>query len=81
MSQYKKTWNEIESLLFENQATESIKREVKHTHRKLKKWKERIKTKFNATAVSRIDFVYKHGKNCQPQVYFEECKYIDAENQ
>ena len=32
----------------------------------------------NATAVLKIDSVYKH---CHPQVYVEECKYTDAENQ
>ena len=46
VSQYKKIWKEIESQLFENLATESIKGEGKYTHRKLKKWKERIKTNF-----------------------------------
>ena len=35
----------------------------------------------NATAVLRIDSVYKQGKNYHPQVYVEECKYTDAENQ
>ena len=35
----------------------------------------------NATAVLKIDSVYKQGKNCHPQVYAEECKYTDAENQ
>ena len=35
----------------------------------------------NATAVVKIDSVYKQGKNYHPQVYVEECKYIDAENQ
>ena len=34
-----------------------------------------------ATAVLKIDSVYKQGKNYHPQVYVEECKYIDAENQ
>ena len=70
VSQYKKIWKEIESQLFQNLATESIKVEGKYTHRKLKKWKERIKT--NATAVSKIDSVYKQGKNYHPQIYVEE---------
>ena len=35
----------------------------------------------NATAVLKIDSVYKQGKNYHPQVYVEECKYTDAENQ
>ena len=54
-------------------------------------WKERLKTNFhgqnvpydmycNATAVLKIDSVYKQGKNYYPQVYVEECKYSDAEN-
>ena len=53
--------------------------------------KECIKTNFhgqnvpydmycNATAVLKIDSIYKQGKNYQPQVYVEECKYTDAEN-
>ena len=35
----------------------------------------------NATAVLKIDSVYKQGKNYHAQVYIEECKYTDAENQ
>ena len=91
-TQYKKIWNEIESQLFEKMATESIKIEGRYVNDKLKTWKERIKTNFhgqdvpynmhcNATAVLKIDSVNKQGKNYHPQVYVEECKYIDAENQ
>ena len=92
VSQYKKIWNEVESQLFEKMATEPIKREGRYVNGKLKTWKECIKTNFhgqdvpydmycNATAVLRIDSVYKQGKNYHPQVYVEECKYTDAENQ
>ena len=92
VSQYKKIWNEVESQLFEKLATEPIKREGKYVHGKLKMWKERIKTNFhgqdvpydmycNATVVLKIDSVYKQGKNYHPQVYVEECKYTNAENQ
>ena len=92
MAQYKKIWNEVESQLFEKLATEPIIKEGTYVHGKLKTWKERIKTNFhgqyvpynmhcNATAVLRIDSVYKQGKNYHPQVYVEECKYTDAENQ
>ena len=35
----------------------------------------------NATARLKIDSVYKQGNNHHPQVYVEECKYTDAENQ
>ena len=80
MSQYKKIWNEVESQLFEKLATEPIK--GKYVYGKLKTWKERIKTNFhgqdvpydmycNATAVLKIDSVYKQGKNYHPQVYVE----------
>ena len=34
----------------------------------------------NATAVLKIDSVYKQGKNYYPHVYVEEYKYSDAEN-
>ena len=92
VSQYKKIWNEVESQLFEKMVTEPIKREGRYVNGKLKTWKERIKTNFhgqdvpydmhcNATAVLKIDSVYKQGKNYHPQVYVEECKYTDAENQ
>ena len=92
VSQYKKIWNEVESQLFEKMATEPIKREGSYVNGKLKTWKERIKTNFhgqdvpynmhcNATAVLKIDSVYKQGKNYHPQVYVEECKYTDAEKQ
>ena len=33
----------------------------------------------NATAVLKIDSVYKQGKNYHPQVYVEECKYTDVQ--
>ena len=92
VSQYKKIWNEVESQLFEKMATEPIKREGRYVNGKLKTWKECIKTNFHgqdvpydmycdATAVLKIDSVYKQGKNYHPQVYVEECKYTDAENQ
>ena len=92
VSQYKNTWNEVESQLFEKLATELIKGEGKYVHGKLKMWKDCIKTNFhgqdvpydmyfNAMAVLKIDSVYKQGKNYHPQVYVEECKYIGAENQ
>ena len=92
VSQYKKIWNEVKSQLFEKLATEPIKGEGRYVHGKLKTWKERIKTNFhgqdvpynmhcNATAVLKIDSVYKQGKNYHPEVYVEECKYTDAENQ
>ena len=35
----------------------------------------------NASAVLKIDFVYKQGKNYHPQVYIEECRYTNAEKQ
>ena len=35
----------------------------------------------NATAVLKIDSVYKQGKSYHSQVYVEECRYTDAENQ
>ena len=91
-TQYEKIWNEVESLLFEKMVTEPIKREGRCVNGMLKTWKVRIKTNFHgqdvpynmhcsATAVLKIDSVYKQGKNYHPQVYGEECKYTDAENQ
>ena len=58
----------------------------------LKTWKERMKTNFhdqdvsydmycNATTVLKVNSVYKQGKNYHPQVYVEDCKCTDAENQ
>ena len=35
----------------------------------------------NATAVLKIDSVYKQSKNYHPQVYVDECKHNDAESQ
>ena len=32
----------------------------------------------NATAVLKIDSVYKQGKNYHPQVYVKECKYTNT---
>ena len=91
VSQYKKIWNEVESQLFEKLATEPIKGEGKCVHGMLQMWKERIKANFhgqnvpydiycNATAVLKIDSVYKQCKNYPPHICVEECKYTDAEN-
>ena len=92
MSQYKNIWNEVGSQLFEKLEKEPIKGGDRYVYGKLKTWKERIKANFhsqdvpydmycNATAVLKIDSVYKQGKNYHPQVYTEECKYADAEKQ
>ena len=73
-------------------STEPIKRDGKYVNGKLKTWKECIRTNFhdqdvpynmhcNATAVLKIDSVCKQGKGYHLQVYVEECKYTDAENQ
>ena len=73
-------------------ATESIKKEGRYVNGKLKTWKERIRINShgqdvpynmycNATAVLKIDSVYKQGKNYLLQVYAEACKYTDIENQ
>ena len=35
----------------------------------------------NATAVLKIDSVYKQDKNYHPQTYIEECIYTDVEKQ
>ena len=59
---------------------------------KLKTWKERKMTIFHgqevtydmyckATAVLKVDSVYKQKKNYHSQVYIEEFKYTDAESQ
>ena len=69
-----------------------IKREGRYVDAKLKTWKEHIKTNFfcqdvphdmqcNATDVLKIDSVYKQGNNYHTQVYVEECKNTNAENQ
>ena len=89
-SQYKKIWNKVESQPFEKLATEPIK--GKYVRDKLKTWKESIKTNFrgcivpcdmycNATAVLKIDSVYKQAKNYHHQVHVEDCKYISVEKQ
>ena len=92
VSQYNKIWNEVDSQLFGKMVTEPIKKEGRYVKAKLKTCKECIKTyfhgqdvpynmHFNATAVLKIDSVYKQDKNYHPQVYVEECKDNNAENQ
>ena len=91
-TQYKKIWNEIESQLIEEMVTVPIKNEGRYVNGKLKRWEECTKTDFhgqdvpynmhcNATAVLKIDSVYKQGKNHHSQVCIEECKYTNVENQ
>ena len=48
---YRNIWNGVESQLFEKLTTEPIKGGHKYMHRKLKKWKERIKTNFHGQDV------------------------------
>ena len=89
---YRNIWNQVESQLFEKLATGAIKGGGKYVHGKLKTWKDHIKTNihgqdvpydmyYNATAVLKIDTVYKQSRNYHPQVYVEECKYTDAGDQ
>ena len=81
MALYKKIWNQVESQLFEKLATEPIK--GKYIYGKLKTCKERIWTNFhgqyvpynmycNATAVLKIDSIYKQSKHYHPQAYVED---------
>ena len=35
----------------------------------------------NATAVLKIDSIYKQGKNYHPQTYVEECEYTNVKKQ
>ena len=90
--QYRNIWNEVESQLFKKLVTGPIKGEGTYIHGNLKTWRDRIKTNFhgqeilydmycNATAVLKIDSVYKQSKNYHPQVYVEECNYTGAESQ
>ena len=90
MSQYKNIWNEVELQILEKLASGLIKGEDKYVYGKLKTWEECIKTNFhdqdapydmycNATAVLKIDSIYKQGKYYHPQAYVEECKHTDAE--
>ena len=92
MLYYQNIWNEVESHLCEKLTTEPLKGEGRYMHGKLKTWKERTRKKFhgqdvlydmycNATVLLEVDPVYKQGENYHPQVYVEECKYIDAERQ
>ena len=82
VSQDKKILNEVESQLFEKLATEPIKEGGTCVYGKFKTWKELIKTKFrgqdvlydmycNATAVLKIDLIYKQGKSYHLQTYVE----------
>ena len=91
-TQCKKIWNEIELQLIEEMLTVPMKKEGIYVNGKLKRWEERTKSDFhgqdvpynmhcNAKAVLKIGSVYKQGKNYHSQVYIEECKYTDVENQ
>ena len=83
---YRNIRNEVESQLGEKLKTKSINGEARYMHGKLK---ERIKTNVNGQGVLydiycntteflNVTSVCKQGKNYHPQVYVEECKYIDA---
>ena len=81
-----------ESQLFGKLTAEPITEEGECMHDKRKTWKERIKANFHgqdvpyniychAKVALKIETVYKQRKNYHPQVYVEECKYIDADSQ
>ena len=63
-----------------NFTTDAIK--GKYAHRKLKMWKECIKTNCHGQDVPVRHALQCNGgvKNYHPQVYVEECKYSDVEN-
>ena len=82
LAQYEKIWNKVESQLFEKLATETVKGEGKQ-----KAWKICIKknchskdvpydTYCNATAVLKIDSVFKQGKNYHSQAYVKSREYV-----
>ena len=90
--QYRNTWNEIESQVFEKLTTEPTKGESKCRHGNLKLWTKHIRKIFygqdascgmywNQAAGLKIDCVYRQCKNYHPHVYVEECKYVEAESQ
>lgn len=89
MLHYRNFQNGVEVQLQENVLKECIKGEGKFKNRKLKTWKERIKTNFcgqnilcniycNTKAILKFDFVYRQSKNYHTEAYSEECKFIDA---
>ena len=83
-------WNEGKSQLFKL-TKEPVERKGKYMYGKLKTEKECIKKNFQsqdvsymfckATAILKVESVYKQGKNYHPQVYVEECKCTDVESQ
>ena len=84
VSQYKNIWNKVESQSFEKLVTEMIKGGGRYIHGKLKTWKEHIKINFHGQDVPQdmyCNVKIKQGKNYHPQVYVEDCKYTNAENQ
>ena len=88
---YEKLWEAVECQIFENLSTKPV-REGKYINAKLKTWKDQITTNFhgqiiphgmycNATAVLKIGSVYNQGRNYYPQVFVEECKFQESQQQ
>ena len=91
VDKYEKVWEEVESQIFEKLSTKPV-RDGKYVNSKLKTWKDKITTHFygksipydvycDATAVLKIGSVYNQGRNYYPQVFVEECKFQERQQQ
>ena len=92
IKKYEKIWAAVEAQLFQSLTTEVINK-GKYINPKLNMYGDRVAVKYHdgkdvpygkhceATAILRIANVYNQGVNYWAQVYLDECKYEEVENQ
>ena len=91
VKKYVKIWGSVEEQLFQSLATEVLNK-GKFINPKLNMYGDKIGVQYHgkevpydkhckATGILRIASVYNQGVTYLPQVYLDECKYEDVENQ
>ena len=87
LEKYKLVWNQVEQQTSQSFTKDPVNKD-RYLNSKLKTWKDRINTNFHgkdvpyntrceATAILKIGSVYQQGDSYYPQVYLEECKYLE----
>ena len=91
IEKYEKIWNAVETQIFQSLTT-SVVNKGKYINSKLNMYGDKIAVSYHgkevpyniyckATAILRIANVYNQGGNYWAQVYLDECKYEEVENQ
>ena len=87
LEKYNETWENVKNIFKKEIDSEPVCNE-KHLKAEIKSYNGKINTNFHNNEIPRegsqficlsvilIDSVYRAGKNCHPQVFLKECKYV-----